>query len=216
MDNAIKAGDFASYLASAIRQSLTNVKTDLTASLKAEEAEADPGAAKESRFGKSKLLPAQPGAAKAEATAKTPGKWVGGGIRVEAASFEKTGGENSWGGQVPHVLVHDCFSGGKQVYFQQQMKSQWADYSIEVPGAEIYQISMQAACVNEGQSLEVCSGGSVLASVPIALGYGLWQDSQPVEVKLERGKQMLRVQTTTKEHMRGIALHSFTLKPVSN
>lgn len=53
-------------------------------------------------------------------------------IHVEAASFVKTGGEISWGGQFPYVLVHDCFTGGKQAYFRSQMKSQWADYLIDV------------------------------------------------------------------------------------
>ena len=57
-------------------------------------------------------------------------------IHVEAASFVKTGGKISWGGQFPNVLVHDSFGGGKQVYFQQQMKEQWADYTIDVPRRE--------------------------------------------------------------------------------
>ena len=147
-------------------------------------------------------------------TAKTtvPFTAVDGVIRVEAAAFTKTGGENSWGGQIPHVLVHDCFTGGKQVYFQQQMKSQWADYTLDVPASGTYEITLQAACVNVDQALEVCSGDEVIAAIPIPLSYGLWQQTQPVKVKLSKGVQTLRVQTPTTEHMRGIAVRSFELK----
>ena len=39
--------------------------------------------------------------------AEAPIKAVAGVIHVEAASFAKTGGKISWGGQFPNVLVHD-------------------------------------------------------------------------------------------------------------
>jgi hypothetical protein len=133
-------------------------------------------------------------------------------IHVEAAAFAQTGGQISWGGQVPHVLVHPCFSGGQQVYFQQQMKSQWADYTLDVPATGLYTIVMKAACINTDQALEICAGANVVANVPIPLSYGLWQETAPVELKLTKGIQTLRVQTSTKEHKRGIALRSFTLK----
>lgn len=191
-----------------INDSITAVKTDLTASLKPEEAEADPGV--------------KAGAAKAskissEGTGSSaPIKSVNGVIHVEAAAFAQTGGKISWGGQIPHVLVHDCYAGGQQVYFQQQMKEQWADYSIEVPTAGIYQIIMKAACVNDAQVLEVCSGGNVLAEVPIDLEFGLWAETKPVELKLEKGVQTLRIQTpvsvNAENHKRGIALRWFEIK----
>jgi hypothetical protein len=186
-----------------INDSITAVKTDLTASLKPEEAEADPA-------GKA-APPGGPAAATATA-ASPPATAVAGVIHVEAAAFAGTGGKISWGGQFPHVLVHDSVKGGKQVYFQQQMAEQWADYPIEVPSAGIYQIVMKAACVNADQTLELVAGGELLATVPIALSHGLWQDTAPVELKLAKGLQTLRVQTPTKEHMRGIALKSFDLK----
>jgi hypothetical protein len=43
---------------------------------------------------------------------KLQAKAVPGVIHVEAASFAKTGGKISWGGQFPNVLVHDSFGGG--------------------------------------------------------------------------------------------------------
>ncbi len=206
-------------IAHRINDSIQAVKTDLTASLKAEEAEADPGTVEKSRFGRSTPAPPQTTAAATTsepAPPEEPAKAAPGVIHVEAASFVKTGGKISWGGQAPSVLVHDSVTGGKQVYFQQQMKEQWADYAIDVPAAGTYRITLKAACVNTEQLLEVCSGAGVIATVPIGLSYGLWQVTQPVEIRLEKGNQTLRLQTpvsvNAENHKRGIALKWFELK----
>ena len=141
-----------------------------------------------------------------------PAKAVDGVIRVEAAAFAKTGGKISWGGQKPYVEVFVSHTGGKQVYFEQQMKEQWAEYIVEVPRSGTYEVVMKAACINVDQSLEICSGANVIATVPIPLEFGLWVQSSPVELKLAKGVQTLRIQTSTKQHTRGIALRSFELK----
>lgn len=195
-----------------INDSIAGVKTDLTASLKPDEAEADPGV-KAAALGKSAQS-----SAKATLTNNAPAtlKMASDTLLVEAASFTQTGGKISWGGQSPHVLVHDSYTGGKQIYFQQQMNEQWADYSFEVPKAGNYQIIMKTACINDDQLLEVCSGSSVIATVPIANTFGLWEETKPVELKLERGKQTLRLQTPVANHKRGIALKSFELKAKTN
>jgi len=154
-----------------------------------------------------------PGPVETDPATPEPTKMVDGVIHVKATSFAKTGGEISWAGQFPHVLVHDSVTGGKQAYFQSQMKSQWADYVIAVPTSGIYEITMKAAVINDDQELEICRGGEVIATVPIPLTFGIWQQTLPVELKLQKGVQTLRIQTPTTEHKRGIALKSFELKP---
>lgn len=207
-------------VAQKIAQVKPATKIDMNASLKAEEAEADPGAVEKSRFGKSapvKVETTASGKTYPPGKPEEPVKVAPGVIHVEAASFGKTGGKISWGGQFPNVLVHDSYTGGKQIYFQQQMKEQWADYTLDVPASGTYEITMKAACVNEDQLLEVCSGTNVIAKVPIALKYGLWDVSKPVELKLEKGSQTIRIQTpvsvNAENHKRGIALKWFEFKP---
>ncbi|MEI6535598.1 MAG: hypothetical protein WCN98_09685, partial [Verrucomicrobiaceae bacterium] len=211
---SLVAADRASSVkevARTINDSIKTVKTDLTASLKPEEAEAEPGAKDTAKSGAVKTAPV--------AGSAEPLKALAGTFHIDASSFVKTGGVNSWGGQIPHVLVHDSYSGGKQVYFQQQMKEQWADYVLDVPADGTYEIVMKATCVNSDQILEVCSGETRLAVVPIALSYGLWQETRPVELKLAKGVQTLRVQTpkslNAENHERGIALRSFDIKAKS-
>lgn len=205
-------------VAGKIARQETAGKVDLDATGKAEEAEADPGTVAASRFGKSTPAAAKPaGPVKPVGGGKpdAPVQAVAGVIRVSAGDFFATEGKPTWGGQ-PHVLLLDSFGGGKQVYFQQQMEFQWADYAIEAPAAGIYQISMRAAAINVDQVLEVLSGETKLATVEIPLSFGLWQETKPVEVKLEKGVQTLRIQTpvsvAAENHKRGIALKSFELK----
>ncbi|MEI7902260.1 MAG: hypothetical protein WCK89_18565, partial [bacterium] len=95
--SALAAADKAEAvrgIARKINDAITVQKTDLSASLKAEEAEADPGAVERSRFGKSK--PAKKEAAAAPGKPGAQVKAAPGVIHVEAASFEKTGGRISW------------------------------------------------------------------------------------------------------------------------
>lgn len=182
---------------------------DSIVTAKTEEAEADPRSKAVSKGLQPKL---------SAPTNRPPpaGKGLSGVIQVEAASFVKTGGKISWGGQFPNVLVHDSFGGGKQVYFQQQMNEQWADYTLDIPAAGVYQIVMQTTCINEDQLLEVWESAGLLAAVNIAPTFGVWQQTAPVELTLAKGKQTLRIQTPVsvncENHKRGIALKGFQLK----
>jgi|GEM_PF-438680 len=194
-------------------------KVDLNATGKAEEAEADPGTVAASRFGTSKPAdkPKGPVVPVGGGKADQPIKAKAGVIQVEAGDFFATAGKPAWGG-LPSVMLLDSYGGGKQIYFQQQMQFQWADYSIDVPAAGNYAITMKAACINVDQLLEVCSGTNVIAKVDIPLSFGLWTETKPVELKLAKGVQTLRLQTpvsitaANENHKRGIALKSFALK----
>lgn len=97
--NALTTVDKASAvmgIAQKINDSITTAKTDLTASLKPEEAEADPGIKASTKTGLSEDETSSL-AGKSADTVKS----VSGLIHVEAASFAKTGGKISWGGQFP-------------------------------------------------------------------------------------------------------------------
>lgn len=204
-------------VASAINDSITLHKTDLTASLKAEEAEADPGAVEKSRIGKS--TPASKNATTSvpipTANPVTSRVTKAGVFHIEADSFSQTGGDISWGGQTPHVLIHDSITGGRQIYFQQQMKKQWADYALQIPASGTYEITLTTACINADQILEVCCGTHVIATINIPCTFGEWTRTKPVMLSLESGDQTLRIQTpvsvNAENHKRGVALREFDI-----
>lgn len=176
---------------------------DLNASLKPEEANADPGVE----------------TAKAGKKDTTAGlvngvfKPVNGVIHVDAAAFAKQEGQSMFGG--PSIIVQDCYTGGKQIYFPQQLSSSWTEYKVDAPAAGKYEITMQAAAINDGQILEVGSDAfNAVALVRVPMTHGLWARTAPVDVKLTQGVQLLRVAVIPGE--RGIAIRGFDLKPKGN
>ncbi|MHC4200457.1 MAG: carbohydrate-binding protein [Planctomycetota bacterium] len=190
-------------LARKIAEAKPAPKTDLTASEKAEEAEADPGAYSK----RSKPKAASRPATRPEA----PIKVAPGVIHVEAEAFAKMGGKVSYGNlQTAGVIVHDCYKGGKQVHFQSHMQNAWVDYAIDVPKAGTYVLEMRVAVANLDQVLDVSRGRDKLATVKIPISYGLWATTPAVDVALKRGPQTLRISTG---FQRGVALRWFELRP---
>jgi hypothetical protein len=196
-------------IAQKVAQEKQASKIDLTASHKADEANADPGV---------EAATSRPPKAKEAATAKPvelvkagPVKAVNGVLRVEAAAFTETDGQAQFSAQKGVVLMASPY-GGKQVYFAQQQKSCWADYAIDAPAKGTYEIVMSVAAINDGQMLEVGSDAyNAVALVRIPMSHGLWTTTKPVDVKLDKGIQKVRVAVLPDE--RGIAVRWFELKP---
>ncbi len=180
---------------------------DLNASLKPEEANADPG-----------VEAAKPGAPVGKKDTSTsapagPIKPVNGVLHVSGGAYTKQEGQAMFGG--PSLILQDSHGGGKQVYFPQQLASCWAEYTIEVPAAGKYELTMKVAAINDGQMLQVGSdafNAVSLAKVPMT--HGLWGTTPPADVKLVQGVQNIRVSVLPGQ--RGVALHSFELKAKAN
>jgi hypothetical protein len=194
-------------IAQKIAQQAPAATVDLNASLKPEEANADPGeeAAKPG---------AQAGKKDASTTAQTgPIKPVNGVLHVSAGAYIKQEGQSMFGG--PSIILQDCYTGGKQVYFPQQLSSCWVEYSIDVPAAGKYDLTMKTAAVNDSQFLQVGSDAfNAVSLVRVPMTHGLWATTAPVDVKLVEGVQNIRV--TVIPNQRGVALHSFELKAKAN
>lgn len=185
-------------------------KTDLTASLKPDEANADPGV-EAAASGQPKVKETATLAKPVAPVKAGPVQAVGGVLHVEAAAFSETDGQAMFSAQKGVVLMASP-AGGKQVYFQQQQQSCWSDYVIDAPAKGTYEIIMSVAAINDGQILEVGSDAyNAVALVRVPMSHGLWTTTQPVEVKLDKGVQKVRVAVVPNE--RGIALRWFELKP---
>lgn len=196
-------------VAQKIAQAVPAVKTDLNASLNPEEANADPGV--ETAAAGKPVAKNDPAAKPAAAARIEPFKPVNGVFHVDAGIFSKTEGEGMFSYQ-PGVIHQDCYTGGKQVYFAQQMKSCIAEYDIDAAEAGKYEITMKVAAINDGQVLQVGSDAfNAVAYVKIPMSHGLWATTEPVEVKLIKGLQ--KIQISTVPNQRGVALKAFDLKP---
>jgi len=124
---------------------------------------------------------------------------VAGVIHVEAETFTK----------MSNVKVYDCFTGGKQVNFQKNIQSSWIDYTIDAPKAGVYGLTVRHAVANREQILNVHIGDSKPITVKIPNTHGLWKTSPAVDVKLQKGPQVLKISTP---YQRGVAIRWFELK----
>jgi hypothetical protein len=90
------------------------------------------------------------------------------------------------------------------------MKTTWAEYSIDVPAAGTYGMTMMIAVANRDQKLDISSGGQALATIKLPSAEGLWRMTDEVSFKLDKGVQTLRI--TSGAMQRGIAIRWFELK----
>jgi len=131
---------------------------------------------------------------------------VPGVIHVEAESFSKMSGGS----------VHNCFTGGKQVYFP-SIGSNWGeeprvDYAVKVPKTGVYALTLRTATPRE-QAMEVSSptqANKEMGTVKVPNTHGLWGTTTEVDVRLQKGRQMLTLRPT-RPH-RGVALRWLELK----
>ncbi len=140
-----------------------------------------------------------------------PIKAPAGVIHVEAEAFVKSFAEPAYPNeQKGEVHVFNCRTGGKQVYFQRNMKLSWVEYDIDAPAAGTYGMELMVAVANVDQVLDVGCGADKLGTIKLPWTTGLWQKTAPVDIELKKGKQILRISAPME---RGISFRWFELTP---
>jgi hypothetical protein len=102
------------------------------------------------------------------------------------------------------------FSGGMQLHSLGGFKT---TYAFEAPQAGKYEISARVATVQDGQKFLISANDSsqpVESAVPYTVG--MWQQTQPIEISLTKGKNILHFEL--KPDSRGVTIKDFTLKSV--
>ena len=160
--------------------------------------------------GSVKAAPKTPTTGASANTPEAPFPVVSGVIHVEAETFINSYAEPAHPDeQKGRVFVYDCFTGGKQVNFQRNMTISWVDYVVDLPAAGVYELTVRTATPNFEQVLDIRSGETKLATINVPNTTGLWGTTSPVDIKLEKGKQTLRISAP---FQRGIAIRWFELK----
>jgi len=133
-------------------------------------------------------------------------------IHVEAENFTKAFADPMYPNeQEGRVFVFDCWTGGKQIYFQRNMKVSWAEYEVDAPAAGTYALGVMLAAANRNQVLEISRDGTLLGTVKLPGTTGLWQRMAPVDIQLKAGRQTLRI--ASPGNQRGISIRWFELTP---
>jgi hypothetical protein len=179
------AKDKIMAVANKIRQDLQVVKTDITASAKADEAEKE-------------LVPDKNAATQAVAAAG-PIKVAASSTVLEASKFTT----------MLAARTIDCFTGGKQVNFDKSIDNSFIEFNLDVATAGSYTVQVTAATPNMEQVLNVSTGSNPPVTIKVVNSNGLWEKTEAAEVKLEKGAQTLKIAAP---NQRGMALKSIELK----
>ncbi len=122
-------------------------------------------------------------------------------LRIAADKFDK----------MANVMVYESLPDGtgKQVNFQKNLDESWIDYTIDAPKAGTYALVLKLAAPNRDQVLNVTVGSNPAVALNVPNTRGLWGMTPALDLKLESGKQTLRIATPKQ---RGIAVKWLELK----
>jgi len=122
-------------------------------------------------------------------------------IVVSAASFNKASGP---------CIVMNSFLGGKQIHCTGGFN---AEYVVEMRRAGKYAFYARVVTLQEGQKFIISANDDKTAiEVPVPYTVGMWQLTQPVQLSLNQGKNVIRL--TLKEGSRGVSMKDFMLVPI--
>jgi hypothetical protein len=173
-------------IADHIQKSSADHQTDVTASLKPEEAE-------------NELTPSAKSTQATGEVSKGPIIVAPGATNhIDAAAFSSMSGVN----------LTDCFTGGKQVNFQKNIDDSWVDFTLQVSTAGTYALTIKVAAANVDQVFHIKSGDAEPITVKVPWSKGLWEMTPAVEIVL-KGRQTLRISAP---FQRAIAMHHLELK----
>lgn len=126
---------------------------------------------------------------------------------VSCCSPEKSNGK---------ILFLPSNLGGKQLHYSRTGRPQPFEYEIEVPTGGIYELTLRVATPSWQQHLLLqVNGSDADAAIDIALPHtiGLWGQTEPVDVSLKPGRNVLRFEHRSDGQAKGFSLRDLTLTP---
>jgi len=112
------------------------------------------------------------------------------------------------------IIFMESNLGGMQLHYSRNGAPQEFEYTFDAPKAGKYALTARVVTPSWKQHLMVRVNGAK-EPIDIALPYtvGMWGTTQPVEITLARGKNVL---TFSREHegLKGLTIKDFTLRPI--
>ena len=104
--------------------------------------------------------------------------------------------------------------GGMQLHYSRLGRPEQFEYTFDAPAAGRYALSARVVTASWKQHLLVAANGAA-EPTDIALPFtvGMWDETQPVEVTLVKGRNVLRF--SRNEPVKGLTIRDFTLKPLN-
>jgi len=112
------------------------------------------------------------------------------------------------------IIFMESNLGGMRLHYSRNGEPEEFEYTFDAPKAGKYALTARVVTPSWKQHLMVTANGAK-ELIDIALPYtvGMWDKTQPVEITLAKGKNVL---TFSREHegLKGLTIKDFTLRPV--
>ena len=111
------------------------------------------------------------------------------------------------------IVFMKSYLGGMQLHYNRLGKPEAFEYAFDAPDAGMYSLSARVVTVSPDQHLLVAANDAKeLADIALPYTVGKWEQTQPVQITLAKGKNSLRFTRT--EPVKGLTIKDFTLTPV--
>ena len=109
------------------------------------------------------------------------------------------------------VAFMRSFSGGMQLHYNRVGAPEPFEYTFDAPAAGVYRLTARVATVNTDQQLTLTPNGGEAVEIPLPYSVGLWQQTDPVEVTLVTGRNVLIFRRNDPNY--GVSIKEFVLAP---
>jgi len=111
------------------------------------------------------------------------------------------------------IIFMRSYLGGMQLHYNRNGNPEEFEYTFDAPAAGKYALTARVVTPSWKQHLLVAANGAK-EPIDIALPFtlGMWEKTQPVEVSLVKGQNVLRF--SRNEPVKGLTIKEFTLTPV--
>ena len=110
------------------------------------------------------------------------------------------------------ILFLESALGGKQLHYSRTTSHEPFEYAFEAPAAGKYRLTARVATPSWKQGLKLgVNGSGPPIDLPLPFTVGMWENSDPIEIELVQGANILRF--TREGNVKGVSIRDFTLTP---
>jgi hypothetical protein len=99
---------------------------------------------------------------------------------------------------------------GMQLHYGSRGKDQDFEYTFDAPRAGRYTLTARVVTPSWKQHLFVSANGATPVDIPLPYTVGMWDTTKPVEIRLVRGKNVLKF-SRRHDGLKGVTIRDFTL-----
>ncbi|MBI1337156.1 MAG: hypothetical protein GC164_09360 [Phycisphaera sp.] len=111
----------------------------------------------------------------------------------------------------PKIIFMPCSLGGMQLHYARLGVAEDFEYTFDAPAAGTYALTARVVTTSDKQTLTVAVNGGEPITIDVPFTVGMWDKTPAVEIKLNKGQNVLHFSRTGE--VKGLTIKDFTLTP---